>query len=376
MTCFLAIGFGFIVQAKETSLVVVNDGPKQEFSKIIYKEFNISQYGSVQLINKYGKIDARTWDGNQVKIKVTIIANTNGQAEAEKTFNRIRIDFYNDANFVKAETQIGQESGSWMSWSWNGSKNADFQINYEVYYPRGGFLDLSNRYGDSFVGYTNGAVKANIKYGNLRCEEINNKFDLNLQYGDAYASNVKKETNANIDYGKLIMKSTDKANLDGDYSEFEVENVNDVNIKSDYSTMRCGKIGNLTVDMDYGHLKVKEVGNINFKGDYTDIAINFLSNFASVDMDYGGLTVDKVGKNFSEFRVDANYTDIKVGTEDGCAYRLDAESNYGDINYPSGMNLTYEKDGNTSERIEGFLGSKNAKGLMKVNVSYGGIKIK
>ena len=377
VTCLLAVGFALTVQAKELSKekIAFNE-PRQEFSKIIYKEFNISPFGTTQLSNKYGKIDVHTWDGNQVKIKVNIITNTNSQAEAEKIFNRIRIDFYNDANFVKAVTNISEESGSWSNWGWNGNRNSDYTINYEVYYPRGNFLDLSNRYGDSYIGTTNGAVKVNVKYGNVRTEDINNNLDLNVQYGDAFVANVKKDMTADIDYGKLIMKSAEKIKIDGDYSEFEVENAGDLTVNSDYTTLRANKVGNFASKMDYGHIKLKEVGNLTFDGDYTDIVVNYLSNFVSVDMSYGGFSVDKVGKNFSECRIDANYTDIKIGTEDGCAYRLDAESNYGSINYPAGMNITSEKESNSSERVAGSIGSKTAKGFMKVSVNYGGIKIR
>jgi Putative adhesin len=373
-TCILAIGFAFIVQAKDTTKIYTNDiENRQEFSKIVYKEFNISAYGTVKLANKYGKVDAHTWDGSQVKIKVSIIANSNNQAEAEKIFNKISINFYNDANYVKAETEIATSKG-WNPWSWDG--NSDFKINYDVYYPRGCFLDLSNRYGDSFVGFTNGAVKADIKYGNIRTEDINNSMELNLQYGNGSLGNIQKDLVSNVDYGKLILKNADNIKFDGDYSEFETDFANTISMNSDYSTLRVSKANNLTVNADYGHLKLKEIGNLNIKGDYTDVVVNYLSNYATIDMEYGGINIDKIGKNFSELKVDAEYTDVKVGTEDGCAYRFDAQSAYGDIKYPSGMSVTYEKENGTSGKVEGFFGSKSAKGIVKVNLSYGGIKIR
>ena len=378
ITCFLAIGFVSFAKANEmeNEKISFGGGTRQEFSKVVYKEFNISEYGTTQLANKYGKIDVHTWDGSQVKIKVSIIANCGSQAEAEKIFNRIRIDFYNDANFVKAATVISDENSSW-NWGWNNNKNSDYAINYEVYYPRGNFLDLSNRYGDSYIGTSNGAVKANVKYGNVRIEDINNNLEVSLQYGDAFVANVKKDMTADVDYGKLIMKSAEKIKINGDYSEFEVENASDLNINTDYGTLRANKIGNLTSKMDYGHIKVKDVGNLTFDGDYTDVAVNYLANFAQIDMNYGGFCVDKLAKNFSECRINADYTDVKIGTEDGCAYRLDAATDYGSINYPAGMSITSNKDDSgISERISGFMGSKTAKGFMKVNLNYGGIKIR
>jgi hypothetical protein len=348
---------------------------KQEFSKVIYKEFNIEPYGTTQLINKYGKIDAKTWDGSQVKIKVSIIANTNSQNEAEEIFNRIKIDFYNDSKFVKAETHIGESKSKWVNWSW-GSSNSDYSINYEVYYPRGNFLDLSNKYGDSYIGFTNGAVKANIKYGNVRIEDVNNSVELLVAYGNSNIGNVKKDLKANIDYGKLIARSAEKIDINGDYSEFEIEYTGEIKTESDYATFRLGKVESLTGNADYGHFKIRSVGNINFNGDYTDVSIGSLENFADINMDYGSLKIDNVGKNFSEIRIDADYTDVVIAPESGCDYRLNASSNYAGIKYPAGFNVNYEKDGNTNEKVEGFMGAKNAKGFIKVNVSYGGLKIR
>ena len=349
---------------------------KQEFSKIIYKEFNIDAYGTTQLINKYGKIDAKTWDGNQVKIKVTILANSNSQKDAEDIFNRIKIDFYNDAKFVKAETHISESKSSWTNWGWNSGKNNDYSISYEVYFPRGNFLDLTNKYGDSYVGFTNGAVKANVKYGNIRMEDVNNNAELNIAYGNANLKDIKKELKLNIDYGKFNAQNIEKADINGDYAEFELENVSELKVHSDYATFRLGKIGNLSGEGDYGHFKIKSVSNITYNGDYTDVSVGSLENFADINMDYGSLKIDNVNKNFSEIRVDADYTDVMIAPESGCDYRLNAASSYAGIKYPSGFNVNYEKEGNTNEKVEGFMGSKNARGLIKVNVSYGGLKIR
>lgn len=349
---------------------------KQEFLKCIYKEFNIDPYGTTQLINKYGKIDAKTWDGNQVKIKVSIIVNSNTQNEAEDVFRRINIAFYNDAKFVKAETQISESKSNWVSWSWGNNKNIDYSINYEVYYPRGNFLDLSNKYGDSYIGYTNGAVKATIKYGNVKIDEVNNSAELNIAYGNSNVGTIKNNLTANVDYGKLNLRSAEKLDLNGDYSEFEIENVGEMRANSDYANFRLGKIGSLTSSADYGHFKIKNIKNISFNGDYTDVSINNIENYADIDMDYGGLKIDNVTKGFSELRISANYTEVVLAPEIGADYRLEASSTYGGIKVPASLNVNYQTESSTSERVDGFLGSKSAKGFIKVNVQYGDIKIR
>ena len=114
---------GVGLQAKTTSEKPITQEQvwKTEFKKNINEEFNISADGDVSLTNKYGKVDLKTWSQNKVKIDVTITVDARNQSDANDIFERIKIQFDNGADFVKAETSIPslrqqlQRSESWSA---------------------------------------------------------------------------------------------------------------------------------------------------------------------------------------------------------------------------------------------------------------------
>lgn len=85
----------------------------QEFTKTVKKEFPINATGTVDLSNKYGKVDVHTWERDRVKIDVTIVVDARSESTAQEVFNRIQIDFSNDDSFVKAETSIETNKSWW-----------------------------------------------------------------------------------------------------------------------------------------------------------------------------------------------------------------------------------------------------------------------
>ncbi|MCB0582305.1 MAG: hypothetical protein KDD10_23705, partial [Phaeodactylibacter sp.] len=64
-------------------------GTCQEFSKVIKKEFAISQEGTLALSNKYGPVKVEGWDRQRVKLEVNIRVRASGEASAQRVFHRI-----------------------------------------------------------------------------------------------------------------------------------------------------------------------------------------------------------------------------------------------------------------------------------------------
>ncbi len=361
------------------------EAKKEDFTKVEYKEFDISAFGTTNLINKYGKMDVHTWDGGQVKIKVTIVVKANSQSGANDVFNRVKINWYNDANFAKAETQLDDSkgnggTGSWFDWrSWvnmwdSRRSSSDFSINYDVYMPKGNFLDVSNRYGDTFIGETNGAVKATIKYGNLKTENVNNNMDLYLGYGNATVGNTGN-LNGEISYGKLAMRDGKNITLDTKYSIIEIEKANEMRLASKYDTYDIGTVTDFKNNGKYDKFKIREVQNLTLNSAYVNMDIHRLGGFADLDCSYGGLNIQSISKDFTEVRFSGNYFDVRLDVDAGTEYRLDATTNYADIKYPSNFTSTHDNSSGKSQQVEGYLGNKNAKGLIKANLNYGNLKI-
>lgn len=348
------------------------NGPKQEFSKKINREFGISATGTTAIYNKYGKVNINTWSNNSVKIDIIIIVNTNDQRAADRTFERIKINFLSTADYVKAETVIESET---KTATWLGSTSQDFKINYEVWMPIGNQLDLKNKYGNAFVANLNGKLSAEIKYGDLRTEAINNDADLSIGYGKASMVKVRNLTGY-VSYGGLNLTDAASVQIDTKYSNFQIDNADAVRVTSKYDNFDLGNIHDLRVQTKYANLRVQQTKAAFVTAQYTDVKLNNISGSVDADLSYGSLKVGALGRNFSDARVVAKYTDVQMNVESGTTFRFDAEGTHTGLRTPTGAVISRKDKNSSHTAIEGFVGDANSPRLVRARLSYGDFVLK
>ena len=345
--------------------------PKAEFTKTVKKEFSIDANGLTQFVTKYGKLDVKTWDQNRVKVDVTIRVQARTEEEAQKVFNQIRVDFTSSANLVKAETIVESSSG----WDWWGSSKSDFTIDYEVYLPKTVTLDVAHKYGDVFTSDFSGRVIMNLKYGNLRMDELHNDLNLDLSYGNATIAGVR-DAEGIISYSNLTLAKVRDGKLTTKYSNVSIEQGHYIQSESKYDTYRLGSISKLSNRANFGSVDINRIEDLSSFSRYTDFRIGEISNSAELDLEYGGARLEKILKGFSEIRLNGRYTDFKVQVEEGANYQLEAAGKYAGILYPSSLTVTYEKEQATYHEVTGHSGVANARSVIKARLDYGGLKMK
>ncbi|MEM6771803.1 MAG: hypothetical protein AAF597_14565, partial [Bacteroidota bacterium] len=147
---------------------------RQDFEKTYSETFNVNGEGSVRLENRYGEIRVETWERNEVKIDVRIRVTASDQEDADKTFDRIQIDFTSSTNRASATTSIGKNNNKSKGlierifdgdWSWGGSSNNDYKIYYEVKMPASADLETTAKYCDVELPDLSGDTRLTIGYG-------------------------------------------------------------------------------------------------------------------------------------------------------------------------------------------------------------------
>ncbi len=361
LLCLIAFGGATLALA---------NGPKQEYSKKINREFGISATGTSAIYNKYGKVNINTWANNSVKIDITIVVNAGDQRTADRTFDRIKINFMNTADYVKAETVIAAETSSWL-----GGSCQDFKINYDVWIPIGNQLDLKNKYGNAYVANLNGKLLAEIKYGDLRTESINNDADLSLGYGKASMAKVRNLTGY-ISYGGLTLSDASTVQIDTKYSEFQVDHADAMRITSKYDNFNLGDIEDLRIQTKYANIRVNTTKSVFVTAQYTDVKMNTISGSVDADLSYGSLKVGALGRNFSEARIVGKYTDVQMNVESGATFRFDAEGTHTGMRTPNGATISRNDKSGSRSSVEGFVGDANAPRLVRARLSYGDFVLK
>lgn len=349
------------------------DGPEREFSRTINREFAITPNGLTALYNQYGKVNVNTWANNSVKIDITIIVNANDQRGADRTFDRINVNFMNTPDYAKAETVIDKGDGWWAPDFGNSCQ--DFKINYEVWMPASNSLDLKNKYGNSYVGNLNGKLLAEIKYGDLRTEVLGGDADLNIGYGKASIAKVRN-VNGQISYGGLSIAQAGDVQLDTKYSELKIDQAGALRIISRYDDIALGTIDYLRLQTKYADVRVQSAHSAFVTAQYTDLAVQSLTTQVDVDLTYGGLKIDALGRNFQAVNVTGQYTDTQISVERGAAFRFDAEGKHADVSYPAGAKMQRQQESGGTTSVQGYVGDANAKGLVKARLNYGDFVLK
>ena len=360
LLCFMAGG----------ALAARADCPSQEFSRTINREFGTTADGMTALYNKYGTVNVKTWQNNSVKIDITIVVNAGSQREADKIFDRIKVNFANAVGYVKAETMI-EQNNTW----WPEGNTCDFKINYDISMPMGNQLDLKNRYGNSYVSKLNGKLTAEIKYGDLRTEVIGNDADLNLGYGKAYIAKVN-HLYGQVSYSELTVTDAEEVQLDTKYSELRSDRINTLRLTSKYDDFEFGTVNELRLQTKYANLRVRNAGSAYVTAQYTDVKLTNLAEMADTDLSYGSLKIESVDRNFSEVNVVGKYTDVQVSTERSVPYRFNLQSQYADMKAPTGAMVKHSNDSGKSKTMEGYVGDANAKGQIIAKLQYGGLVLK
>lgn len=347
-------------------------GPQQEFTKTINREFATTTNGMTALYNKYGKVNVNTWNENKVKINITIVVNAGDQRNADKTFDRIKINFTHTSGYVKAETFIDNET----SGNWFGSNSCqDFKINYEIWMPAGNQLDLRNKYGNSYVANLNGYLMADIKYGDLRTETINNDAELNIGYGKATLARVNN-LKGQVSYGGITLGEARDVQLDSKYSEMKFEKARSVRITSKYDDFSLGNLSELRLLTKYANVRVNSTNMAMITAQYTDIKVNYIVQSLDADLEYGSLKIGSLARNFNTVNVMAKYTDVNMLVEEGASFRFEAEGIHSGIKFPAGASISRRDESNARIMVQGFVGDANAKSTIRTKLNYGGIAVK
>ncbi len=345
----------------------------QEFTRTIKKEFPINATGKVHLSNKYGTVNVNTWDRDRVKIDVTIVVEAKSESAAKSVFDRIKVDFANDDNYVSAETAIESTKGWWDGWGDN--KRTEFQVNYEVFMPESCNLDLSNKYGNATVSPLVGSANVNVKYGDFQLEGVGGELVVYLGYGNGTVVKAR-DVSAEVSYSKLNLNDVQDVSFNTKYSKLYVDKGAAVKAESRYDHFGLGKVDRFNCQSRYGNVEIGETESLVAVSRYTDYRVDRLSDNADLDLQYGGLRIDELAKGFSEVNLNGKYSDFKIYVQEGASFTLDAETNYAGITYPTGLNVAYEKDKGTSHEVKGHSGTQGARSVIRANLSYGGLKVK
>lgn len=350
-----------------------------EYVKDINRSFALSLDGQLELANKYGRINIRTWEKEEVKIDVKIVVQARSESEANEVFDRIKINFYTSGDLVKAYTEIGTNNskGGWWDWitSGGGSETNNFKIYYEVTMPYQADVTTEARYCDVRATDLSGDTKWDVKYGDLITGHLKNRADVIIGYGSGEIAKISGEAKLDISYSELEVKEAATVTLRARYSDIDLEKAQNVDVDARYSDLKLGNLKEVRIDAGYGDVDIESATIVRANSNYTSYEIGRVTTEVDIDTDYGNLEIGPMAAGFRLVRIRGGYSSVDLRIEKAAGYSVNLTSTYAGIEYPGSLNLSRkEKDGNTNT----IVGKKTGTGDGRVEISsrYGGVDVR
>jgi hypothetical protein len=317
----------------------------QEKTKKYSESWPVNSVETLVVNNKFGEVKVTDNGGSNVTIDVIVTVEA-PERRANELLDMIDVSFSKTGSTVTAETHISR----------NFQSRTKFSINYEINIPPDKNLNITNKYGNTFVNILNASGTFDIQYGNLTVNELSTPqpASINLAYGKSDIESAR-DLNVTVQYSNMTFGQMGNMKLNSKYTVINLDNAGSIDTESRYDTFNFGSIESLTADTKYTQVRVDE-----------------LSGNLKVDAGYGGIKVGKVNQ-FESINITSSYGQVNLGLGDA-SYSLDASCNYCGVSYPEDSFKGDRMSENHTRTIKGQVGSGSG-GRVYVRSRYGEIKL-
>lgn len=332
-------------------------------SKKFSKSFNLDKSDKISLSNAYGWISVKTWDRNEIKVDIEMIAYAKNVDEAQKLLDGVSIDATKNGDLVSFKTQLGNRSGNWGRNTKNGKTiwRRELKTFYTVYMPAYNALNATQTYGNLMIDDFSGPTSLKVRYGNLEAGD--------LRSNNNYIS---------VHYGKADVKQVNIARIDHQYGGgLNVVSANELDLEAQYTAVRIGSIKNsANIKHQYGTgISIGSAGNLTLTAQYTKINIERLFGSYSGNVVYGKLQVNTIEASSKIFNGSAEYSDITLGFSPSYNGNFNVNAKYGDLRSTGRVKFEKSEKQSYSKSYTGQIGNGGQNNL-NINFTYGDVIFK
>lgn len=209
-----------------------DDAKKQ---KKYSKSYSISSKDHISLENQFGEMRIATWDKNEVKVDITITTQASTEEEATAILDRISIEDEQSSGNVSFKTHFSNQSVNRSNKN-KKNQNQSMKVDYLVYLPIGNPLEVSNKFGPTYLSDYNGPLTITSSFGSLEAGKL---------------ANVKKLL---VEFGKSDIEAIHNGDIAIKFSQASVGTLSgDIDAKFEF----CNDVLKATVDRNIKSLTIK-----------------------------------------------------------------------------------------------------------------------
>jgi len=348
-----AVSAGLIILSQ---IIYCQEGKTKKF----HNDYEVNRNSQLVLINKYGDIDIKDWNKDQISVDVTILVRDINEQKAEQVFEKVEISFTREENIIKVETIFDEEFFRLVNET--NLQEKKFEINYLVMLPDYLKVDVNNKYGNIFVNRLASPSVIRVKYGSLKINEL-------------IAENKENMAEVDLGYSKGTIESCEWVKILAKYSQLTVQNSKALLSISKYSKISVEQGTTLICESKYDTYEFGSLSNFVTESQYSNIRGDVVKRKVELDTKYTDVKIEQIPDGFESVNVENKYGSVKIGIASGASYELEGHAKYARINYPeTGKVSRYQE--NVEMTLEGIVGTRNdPSAKVKIETEYGGVSL-
>jgi hypothetical protein len=366
------------------ALSLVSSAQESRLSKTYNWEYALQQGGKITINNYDCDLKIHTWEKDEVKYELTVLAEMNSREEAGELDSYLKsLNFSDSRNRVDINNRFWEKRVTVFNRK-TITLNDNTKLGYselnmsaELWIPEGVLFALNSKYSDITLEEITGAAEMNLyndkvkgeAFGNLEIEakystiDLGNTGDLKAKLYDCnmYTKNsgvtyleTKYSTVSGRDAGDLIIDSYD--------DKINFESAHNTGFTAKYSDLKIGKVSDLILDTYNGSVTIETSNLVKVTGKYTtfntgkstgcnivslyDCRVEYdeITNMRIDESKYTTYTIGKLGKSF---KLTSGYDDRIVIKSAGSQFSLfSADGKYikSTLNIPADMACRVKAD--------------------------------
>jgi hypothetical protein len=234
-----------------TAFAQDDDKPKKKYEyekkKVYEKSYSLSAGGKVKINNQFGFVKVTTWDKNEVKVSVEMVASAKSESRANDVLEMLEVSDRKSGNVISFKTSIDGGKG-------NNGNSTTMEVNYTVYLPSNTMLDIKNDFGATTLPDYTGLVDLTSKFGSLTTGKLTNVEEILVEFGKAKIESITDATAtfkfSKIEVNGLVGSNTLKFEF-CDRSTVKLDNdAKSTTIHESYSTLNVKPSSNFSANFD------------------------------------------------------------------------------------------------------------------------------
>ncbi|GAB2570493.1 hypothetical protein [Spirosoma areae] len=282
-----------------------------EKKKTIIKLFDVVDTDNLVIDNQFGQVTVGLWEKKEIRVQITIIANSDSDERVQKFFDAVSIEEKRTGNQISVRTNFSQSSlSNWSLGKWKEGGERNFvKINYDVMMPKQNALSVKNKFGNTSIPAFYAPLTVHCRYGNFSADQL-----------------TGNQNDIDVAYGKADIRTLGQGKLDIAYATLELVRANVLILNNKFGKMNIGDVGKLDADINYSGAKI---GTLRESG--------------RIKLDFsGGFRIEQLPKTADNVDIQAAYSSVALPMDHDSDCDFDVTVSYGNFNYGSGSTMHFK----------------------------------